>query len=148
MFRIIPQADPRRGCIPACARSVLAHVGARAPSEEALVEAMYPSGFTLLARAFEALGLGHRVERERPATPAEMVQRVLALNARGRPVLLPIRTARGVHCVVAEGCSPAEAVLHDPADGSVRRVPWAEVSGAWTGDLACVVPGTPFTSTR
>lgn len=87
----------------------------------------------ILAERPESVGL-----IERPA-PTDVAKRVIELNARGHPVLFPVRKGGVVHCLVAVGCSPAEAELHDPGDGSVRTEPWGVVMALWTGDIAYIL---------
>ncbi|MBX3125537.1 MAG: hypothetical protein KF718_02430 [Polyangiaceae bacterium] len=132
------QADPEAGCIPACAIGILAWKGHAAPTEDALLQAMYGtqaggSGFDRLKVALAPSGILVQVER-----PRSLAERITALCSAGHPVMVAVNGGAGAHCVVVESVSGGDAVVHDPDPGLVnpQTVSLAALAGRACGDLA------------
>jgi hypothetical protein len=141
MFQIIRQVDPLRGCIPACARSALNAAGQPMPAENDLILAMQRArglGFDQLAHAFGVLGLTHKVVIETPDV-TRLHSRITELNAQGIPVLFPLGlSTTQAHCVVAAGCTAAQATFHDPYSGYACFGGWEFAQRVWTKDIAYI----------
>lgn len=132
------QADPEAGCIPACAIGILAWKGRAAPTEDALIQAMYGSqaggsGFERLKAALEPSGILVQVER-----PQSLAQRITTLCSAGHPVMVALGRGAKAHCVVVESVSGGDAVVHDPDPGlaNPQTVSLAALAGRACGDLA------------
>ena len=135
-FKIIKQHDPLRGCIPACAISVLTHHGIPAPTEDALILRLWQeqregSGF---ARLREALGPHIRVDVEEP-TP--FGARLEQLTKNGQLVLVATK-GEHAHCVIVEAIANNWVLLHDPGDGEPIVISLDSLVSKSTGDIATI----------
>jgi ABC-type bacteriocin/lantibiotic exporter with double-glycine peptidase domain len=137
-FQIDVQQDAVRGCIPACASSVVRHLGKGNVSEQDLIHEMYAtrdgsaSGFELLERALAARGIPLTVE-----VPANYLGGITDLTDKGTLVLVAVCVSNDrAHCVVVESVAGAELVLHDPASGQKQTVLSASLASVATGDIA------------
>ncbi|MEK9138186.1 MAG: hypothetical protein AAB393_13755 [Bacteroidota bacterium] len=137
-FTIRQQQNKRRGCIPACALSILDFLGVTLPLTEAsLVAGMWtvpgnPSGFERLRSTMGALGadvLIGTVNLQRALRYFDSVGVPLLVAKKGSPA----------HCVVALGLVDGQVVQADPDNGAITHVPFADFLGACCGDYAVIV---------
>jgi len=150
-FVITKQVDRERGCIPACAISVLKHFGSLPAewSESLLIGWMLYvdwihghqiSGFHNLAEVLNStipnqctVHIGHFDESH---------QFLLEHNNAGLPVLHAHVSPDGAHCVVLTNADESGVRLHDPWPDSPfeRRVTYAELVSLGGGHQMSISP--------
>lgn len=139
-FHIIKQQDPR-GCIPACAASVLDYH--RIPgnwTEAALLgygQEQGASGLeklrTFLRRQPDFAGWDAEIPDAAGRNLRDFLTDVVGTHG---PALMPVH-GNPAHCVVIISPDQTGAVVCDPAQGEpdAQHFTWAEIGGRWIGGL-------------
>lgn len=144
-FKILKQQTPD-GCIPACAASVLRHLGIPKPDwSEAGLLAMYarqfpsppPPGFEILKQFLDVQPEIKGCEVViRQGVGSALKNLVTSVVSQHGPALIPI-TGNPAHCVVILEPDETGAVICDPSPNQPDQecITWAEIEVKWKGGL-------------
>lgn len=135
-FAVVVQGDKLRGCIPACAISVLKYLRGDPPKEAELISRMAASsgsGFERLRGSLPDWDVVVEEDKNRD----QLLRRVEELVEQGELVLVALRGSPA-HCVVVEDAGSGIVTYHDPDDGNVYDQDADEFKKRMAADLAVI----------
>jgi recombination protein RecA len=140
-FAMKRQEDRDRGCIPACAISVVDHEGAGLDmTEEQLVEAMQRVGGTGFERLREVLAGVADVEIDTGLRGDALAERLRNLTFTGKIHVLVAVNKPAVHCLLVEAVDATKVRYYDPGDGAQHEEPLGDFLGRTADDIAVIKP--------
>lgn len=145
-FAILKQQDPARGCIPACAASVLRYHGVSKPDwSESGILAMYSrpanTGFDTLKGYLDAQPemTGWEVVIDKSSNTTDLKTLATSVVSQYGPTLIPI-TGDPAHCAVIIEPDHSGVIVCDPSPNlpNRQRMPWDQLKRIWLGGLLYV----------